>query len=260
MSSVRSGIITLTTDFGADDTFVGVVKGVILGVFPEAKIIDLTHRIPPQDVSAAAWALKDSVPYFPEGTVHLAVVDPGVGSERRGIALRSGGHIFMGPDNGIFSAFYPADLVVELNRPEMFLPRVSPTFHGRDVFAPVAAKIASGVGLADVGDRIHDPVVIELPEPRVEGDRIIGEVVSIDRFGNLVTNVPESMIPPGAKVKVEVRGAEVTGLSPCYSEPETENVIALIGSAGRLEIAMPNGSAADELSAVVGDEVAVRIS
>jgi S-adenosylmethionine hydrolase len=258
--SVRSGIITLTTDFGVEDTFVGVMKGVILGIFPGARIVDLTHRIPPQDVRAAAWALKDSVFHFPEGTVHLAVVDPGVGSERRGMALSSGGHLFVGPDNGVLSAFYPAESMVELNRPEFFLPKISRTFHGRDVFAPVAAKLASGVELADVGDRIHDPVVIELPEPRAESGRVIGEVVSIDRFGNLVTNVPESMIPAGARVKVEVRGAQVTGLASCYSEPGAGNLIALIGSAGRLEIAIPNGSAAEELSAVVGDEVAVGIS
>lgn len=254
----RSGIITLTTDFGSEDVYVGVMKGVILGIFPQARIVDLTHQVPPQDVSAAAWALKDAVPFFPPGTVHLAVVDPGVGSERRGIAVYSGKWFFVGPDNGLFSAFYPAESIVKLSRPDLFLPQVSPTFHGRDVFAPVAARLAGGIRPPELGDEISDPVTIGLAEPMQDGDVIRGEVVRIDRFGNLITNIPASMIPPGGKVTIQVCEREIEGLSLCYGTADPDKLAALVGSSGRIEVSLPNASAASALDASIGDSVEIQ--
>ncbi len=256
----RSGIITLVTDFGLEDSYVGVVKGVILGVFPKAGLVDITHQVPAQDVYAAAWALKDAAPYFPRGTVHLAVVDPGVGSERKGIALSSGGWFFVGPDNGIFSAFLPAEEAVELNRPGLFLPEVSATFHARDVFAPVAARLAAGMELSDAGDEVSDLVSLGLPEPIRQGDLIRGEVVRVDRFGNLVTNIPASMIPQGTAPFIEVCEERIKGLSACYSFADPDAVIALVGSAGRVEVSVKNASAAQALNAGAGDEVVVRLN
>lgn len=257
--SLRSGIITLTTDFGAGDTFVGVMKGVILGIFPGAVIVDLTHEIPAQDVMAAAWALKDSARFFPRGTVHLAVVDPGVGSDRRAIALSSQGSLFVGPDNGVFSAFFPPELAVRLDKPELFLPEISSTFHGRDVFAPVAARLASGAPLADMGSPARDLVAVKLAQAKMQGDTITGQVISVDRFGNLITNVPAEMVPAGKSVTIHVCNTEITGLSLCYSDMAKGAVQALSGSHGRIEIALPNGSAAKKLSAGVGAEVEIKI-
>ncbi len=256
--SGKKNLITLTTDFGSRDPYVGIVKGVILGVCPEAEIIDLTHHIPAQNINYALWTLKDSVRYFPPGTVHMAVVDPGVGSNRRPIALRSNGQIMVGPDNGIFSNFLPADEIVVCNRPEFFLPSVSRTFHARDIFAPVTAHIACGKALADLGDPVTDPVEIPVHEAREEEGSILGRVVQLDHFGNVITNVPASMIPAGANVRVKVRNRWVAGLSQCYSEAEPGTLTCLIGSSGRLEIAVPRGSAAIMLSAGIGEEVEVE--
>jgi len=255
----RSGIITLTTDFGAAETYVGVVKGVILNIFSGATIVDLTHQIDPQDVPGATWALMDVVPYFSERTVHVAVVDPGVGSERRAIALFSGGQFFVGPDNGVFTPFFEeAESIVELNREEIFLENVSPTFHGRDIFAPVAANLAKGMKPPEIGDQITDPVTIRIPRAKAEGNTIKGEVVQIDRFGNVITNIPVKMLPRNAAVIVEVCDVKVDGLAACYSAIETEQVAALEGSSGRVEIAVREGSAAETLSASAGDEVVIR--
>ncbi|MFO8056943.1 MAG: SAM-dependent chlorinase/fluorinase [bacterium] len=254
----KESLVTLTTDFGSRDPYVGIVKGVILGLCPDARIIDLTHHIPAQNINYALWTLKDSVHYFPEGTVHMAVVDPGVGGSRRPIALRSGGQILVGPDNGIFSAFIPADEIVVCNRPEFFLPKVSRTFHARDIFAPVAARLACGWALSDLGDPITDPMEIPVHEARPEEGSILGKVVQVDHFGNLITNIPADMVPERSKVTVSVRNRKVAGLSECYSAAERGTLTCLIGSSGRLEIAVPQGAAASVLAAGVGDEVEVE--
>lgn len=256
----RSGIITLTTDFGHADTWVGVMKGVILSVFPSARIVDLTHEIPPHDVRAAALALIDAVPFFPRGTVHLAVVDPGVGGDRKPLAARKDGHFFVGPDNGVFSGFLPGEYVLELDRPELFLPRVSRSFHGRDLFAPVAARLAAGKSLRELGSPLADPVIIDLPRARPSGDSVAGEVVAVDRFGNLITNIPERLLPEGplaVEVGANGRTVKISGLSACYDDGRPGKPIALVGSAGRLEIAVPHGSAAQTLAAGVGQRVKV---
>lgn len=254
-----SPIITLTTDFGLADHYAGVMKGVILGLCPQARIVDLTHQLPPQQVIAAAWTILDSANYFPKNTIHLAVVDPGVGTERRPIALRARGQFFVGPDNGVFSPFLPPDKAVVLNRPAKHLPRVSDTFHGRDIFAPAAARLARGEPLEELGDEISDPVAIALPQPKQEGRELVGEVVAVDRFGNLLTNLPAAMIPDGAKAAVEVGECLISGVRRTYGEAKAGELIALIGSADRLEIARVNGSAQVRLKARVGDRVRIMI-
>jgi S-adenosyl-L-methionine hydrolase (adenosine-forming) len=257
--SDRSGIITLTTDFGTRDPFVGIVKGVILGVFPAARIVDLTHQVPPQNIEAAAWVLKDSYSYFTAGTVHLVVVDPGVGSDRRALALKSDGHYFVGPDNGLFSPLLAkAELVVSLSREELFRDEVSATFHARDVFAPVAAGLAKGLALEETGDPIADPVMIELPRAVAEDGVIRGRVIEIDLFGNLITNIPAEIIPK-ARVLVMVGINEVMGIGYSYAALSNTDPGAIIGSHGRLEIALKNGNAADFLCATVGEKVELTI-
>jgi len=254
-----SGVITVLTDFGLHDVYVGVMKGVILSIFPQARMVDLTHEIGPQDVEAAAWALLDAALFFPRGTVHLAVVDPGVGTERRAIAVFSRGHYFVGPDNGVFSGFYPAESIVELTRPETFLPEVSATFHGRDIFAPVAARLASGMKPPELGEPVTDPVTVNMPRPVEEDGVIIGEVVQVDRFGNLVTNVPASMVTEGAKPIIEICDRKIEGMSVCYSAAVPGQAIALTGSCGRIEIACPGGSAAKVLGGRRGDRVEINL-
>jgi S-adenosyl-L-methionine hydrolase (adenosine-forming) len=253
----RSGIITLTTDFGAADTWVGVMKGVILSIFPAARIVDLTHAIPAHDVRAAALTLIDAVPYFPRGTVHLVVVDPGVGSDRKALAARKDGHFFVGPDNGVFSGFLPGEYVLELNRPELFLPRVSRSFHGRDVFAPVAARLAEGRSLRDLGSPLADPIMLDLPRAEPSSETVRGEVVRVDRFGNLITNIPERLLPP-APLTVEIGAEKISGLRLSYAEADPGRCAALVGSTGRLEIALFRGSAAEKLGVGVGEKVTAR--
>jgi S-adenosylmethionine hydrolase len=250
-----SGIITLTTDFGTRDPFVGIVKGVILGIFPPARIVDLTHQVPPQNIEAAAWVIQDSYRYFPPGTVHMAVVDPGVGSDRRALALMADGHYFVGPDNGLFSPILDrAETVISLSREELFRDVVSATFHARDVFAPVAAGLAKGLALDETGDRITDPVRIELPRAVAEEGVIRGRVVEIDLFGNLITNIPAEMIPK-ARILVMVGNNDVMGVGYSYASLSNTAPGAIIGSHGRLEVALKNGNASEYLCAGVGEKV-----
>lgn len=253
-----NALITLTTDFGTSDPYAAIVKGVILGIHPDARIVDLTHQIPPHDITAAAWTIKDSIPFFPEGTVHMAVVDPGVGSKRRGIALSCSGHLFVGPDNGIFSAFLPADIAITLNRTEYFLPRVSETFHARDVFAPVAARLASGMPITELGDPVTNPVTLSLPEPIKDGNTIKGQVVQIDRFGNLITNIPRAMLDSNS-IKLKIKGNEIDGIFKTYSDIPSQQCAVIVGSTARLEIAMKNGSAKNTLNANTNDRVTITI-
>ena len=256
-------IITLTTDFGTRDPWVGIMKGVILGICPEAHLVDLTHEIAPQDVLEAAMVLESATRFFPEGTVHLAVVDPGVGGSRHPVAARAGGHLFVGPDNGLFTfALERADgerLVVRLEAPEYRLAPVSRTFHGRDLFAPAAAHLAAGLPLERLGPRLADPVMLPLPRARRDGDMVVGEVIAADRFGNLVTSVTEEdMAALGGPTTVEVGGRMVGAPRNSYEEAGAAEPGAIIGSAGRLEIFVRGGSAAAALGAGRGMGVRVR--
>lgn len=253
-------LVTLTTDFGTTDPFVGIMKGVILGRAPEARIVDVTHGIPPQDVRAGALVLRHAAPYFPPGTVHVAVVDPGVGGPRRPVCVETATAVFVGPDNGLLSlAAPPADVrrIVHLNDARHFLPAVSTTFHGRDVFAPVAAALATGTAPAALGVEVPDMVRLDLPAP-VAGPRgLRGEVLYVDGFGNLVTNVAREDLP-AAGFAVRIGTVRIEGPSTSYGAVQPGAPAAVIGSWGLLEIAVRDGSARATLGAGVGTPVDVE--
>jgi S-adenosylmethionine hydrolase len=255
-------IITLTTDFGLRDPFVGVMKGVILAICPTARLVDLTHEIAPQDVLGGALALESSVHFFPPGTIHLAVVDPGVGSARRGLALRAGDYGFVGPDNGLFTAALGEGgwSAVSLERPAYRLAPVSPTFHGRDIFAPAAAHLASGVALERLGPPVTDPVCLAWPGCRAEGSGWVGEVIGADRFGNLITSLTAARLEGTSGWVVEIGGRSLGNLAGCYADGPEGAPAALIGSSGRLEVFVRNGSARALLGAERGMPVRVRPS
>lgn len=271
-----SGLITLTTDFGLQDHYVGVMKGVIAGIAPQARVIDLCHAVPPQDIARGAYVLAASCRYFPPGTIHVAVVDPGVGSERRALAVEAGGWRWVAPDNGllgwVFEALAELGLAVGapegpawrlgggaravvLEAREYQLPERSQTFHGRDVFAPVAAHLAKGVPLQRLGPPTATLLRLprRLPERTPTGWR--GEVLHLDRFGNLVTNLRAAHCLGGA-CRVRVAGREIAGLSPSYAA--MAELGAIIGSDGYLEIAVPGGNAAALLGAGPGTPVEVE--
>ncbi len=255
-------VVTLTTDFGSSDGFAGTLKGVIWSICPDAHIADISHAVPPQDVLAGAQVLARAYGFFPVGSVHLAVVDPGVGTSRRAIAARIGWHLFVGPDNGLFTPIYDDALrnewlveIVELTNPRYRLPEVSRTFHGRDIFAPAAAHLAAGVPLADLGPVVKDPVRIELPQARRTPSGWIAHVVAVDHFGNLASDLEAASL--SGKETFRIRGREVAGMVPSYGSREPGSLVALADSEGRLEIAVVNGSAAELLGAKVGDVIEV---
>jgi S-adenosylmethionine hydrolase len=257
-------IVTLTTDFGTRDPWVGVMKGVILGIAPAARLVDLSHDIAAQNVLEGALCLEAAARFFPPGTIHLAVVDPGVGSARRAIAVRAGGQYYVGPDNGLLSlAFAQASapvIAVELTAAEYRLSPLSRTFHGRDLFAPAAAHLASGVPLERFGPAISDPVRLVLPVPRREGDLVRGQVLGVDRFGNLVTSLRgedlSGLVSSALVVEIgEVRlGAPVSA----YADAPPGGLGTIVGSTGRLEIFARDGSAHAMLGLGGGVPVVVR--
>ena len=268
VAAPRASLITLLTDFGTADYFVGAVKGVILSSASTTLIVDLTHEIPAQDIHAAAFTLLAAYKSFPEGTIHVAVVDPGVGSSRRGICVTAGGQFFVGPDNGIFSYIYEREspvTVFELSNSKYFRQAVSPTFHGRDVFAPVAAALANGIKPPTFGKRIKDPVrLAPLAPERKEEAKIVGRIIHIDRFGNCVTNltpqeITAKMIAGGASLRI--KGQTISSFRNYFAE-QTNNKAKLFGiwgSAGFLEIAAANASAAKLLKVEVGTPVTVSL-
>lgn len=256
-------IVTLTSDFGLRDPFVGVMKGVILGICRDVQFVDLTHEISPQDVLEAGLALESAVGFFPASTIHLAVVDPGVGTARRAMALHAGGRYFVGPDNGLFTfAIAGQDwTAVSLENEGLRLPEVSHTFHGRDVFAPAAGHLATGVPLDRFGPRLVDPVRLAWPGCRREGDELLGEVIGSDRFGNLLTSVTAERLQAlgaPADLSVSVAGRDLGGPASCYAEGAEGVPTPILGSGGRLEIFARNGSARGLLAAGRGVPVSVR--
>ncbi len=262
--AARSGIITLTTDFGHEDMFVGVMKGVIAGVNPSARVTDLTHSIPPFDVVQAAFRLRQAYPYFPKGTVHVAVVDPGVGGERRIVAMESGGHLFLAPDNGTLAVVEEesgrAELV-SVTATRFFLPEVSATFHGRDIFAPVAAHLAAGTPLSALGPAISALEPLKFPRPSFNPDGSLeGAVLWADHFGNLATNISVALLSEhflDRAVRVEIAGKRIERIRRTYSEAAAGELLAMIGSFGMLEIAVRQGDAARTLGAGPGTPVRV---
>jgi len=241
-----AAIVTLTTDFGTRDAYVAAMKGAILGIARTVLVVDVTHDVAPHDVAEGAFALEAVAPYFPPGTVHVGVVDPGVGTARRGLAVVRPGQVFVGPDNGLFTPFLGGSdwAAFELVAPEYRLPEVSRTFHGRDVFAPAAAHVAAGVDPARLGPRVIDPVRLAWPASRRTPEGVVGVVVHVDRFGNLTTSIPAAALGGlGASAEVAIAGRRLALVS-AYGELTRGRAGALVGSSGRIEIAVREGSAA----------------
>jgi len=273
-----SAVITLTTDFGWADGYVAAMKGVILGINPEAKLVDICHNIKPQSIGEAAFVLGSVFQFFPPGTIHVVVVDPGVGTERRGIILRTPSADFVAPDNGVlsyviqrFSAKPVEDGVsqyriepdsglqaVAITRPEFWRSPVSATFHGRDIFAPVAAHLSLGLSPADFGEVITSAAVLPLSFPYQAPDgTLIGHILHIDNFGNLITDIKDEHLSRLKQpITVGLGNQHITGLSRTYAE--SSGLLALIGSSGYLEVSLSGGSASAFLNAEVGDEVRIR--
>lgn len=254
-------IITLTSDFGLLDPYVGIMKGVILGVAPDAQLVDLSHDIPPQDIDEAIYALKSASSFFPHGAVHLAVVDPGVGSDRRALLVTTERASFVGPDNGIFTFALdePGSQAWSLDRPAYWLPEISRTFHGRDIFAPVAAHRACGVSPEQLGTRIKDPVRRPLlTAGRLGNSEIRGHVIHVDRFGNLISNIPVSWLGD-AIWACQVGGKRVTGPSQTYASAAAGELLFLISSNGTAEIAVREGNASQRLGVHAGAQLRLRI-
>ncbi len=259
--SGRSGIVTLLTDFGLADAYVGTVKGVILGINPAARLVDLTHAVPPQDVRAGSELLAEAWRVFPRGTVHLAVVDPGVGTARRAIAVAAGGHYFVGPDNGLLGFCFqlPGARAVVLRNPRYRRSPVSRTFHARDVFAPAAAHCSRGVSLRALGPPLEDPVRLPPRGPRVRRGRVTGEVIWVDRFGNLLTNVrAEDLAGDPAAWSLRIGRARIPALVGTYGDCPAGGLGALLDSSGRVEIFVREGDAARRLGVGPGTPVSLR--
>jgi S-adenosylmethionine hydrolase len=265
----RSGLITLTTDFGIRDAYVAMMKGVIFTIYPQARLVDVTHQVTPGAIAEAADLIMENFPYFPQGTVHLGVIDPGVGGERRPIALCKAGHFFVGPDNGLFGPIiedYQSEIkVIHLTNKQYFLPRISHTFHGREIFAPVAAHIARGVEMEEMGEEIRDPEILRHRKPRLKGEALYGQIVRIDRFGNLITDIRRDALIPFTRsgmLRVQVGRVKIHGLSRTYSDKKKGDLLSLINSSDRLEIAVNGGRASERIEVnpdeVIGSMVCVR--
>ncbi len=258
------GIITLLTDFGDRDVYVGVMKGVMAQIAPSARTIDLTHQIPPQNLEAARFALSNAYPYFPSDTVHVAVVDPGVGSTRRGIAIEFSQGFVVCPDNGICSGILELDrpiAAVELTNTEYWrVPNPSNTFHGRDIFAPVGAHLANGVSLNKLGRAIEPQslVKLSLPTITIEQEQIEGCIQYIDRFGNLVTNIPEDLVRDKSW-QMTIDNIEISSGST-YSDVATGQAVTLIGSHGWVEIAVNGGNAREKFGLTEKDRIRLIIN
>lgn len=254
-------IITLLTDFGYKDNFVGVLKGVIISINPKAHLIDLCHEVEPQDIMGAAFALKTAYRYFPKGTIHLVVIDPGVGSQRLPILVKTKDYYFIGPDNGILSlALEEEDVegIIYLDNYEFHFRPVSDTFHARDIFAPVAAQLSRGLSYQLFGKAIKNYKKIVLPKPRVSARCISGEIIYIDRFGNLFTNFSEGLKNKIKKPLIKIKNKTIRGIKSSYAEAKPNKLLAILGSSGFLEIAVNLGSAKNTLKAKIGDKVEIK--
>jgi len=260
-SSEKMRIITLLTDFGQCDGYVAAMKGVILSINPDATLIDITHDVSPQQISQGAFLLSRTAPFFPSGTIHLAVVDPGVGTTaRRPVMIETARRLFVGPDNGIFGSVVKGGRirrVIELTNSDYHRSEVSPTFHGRDIFAPVAAHLSRGCDPDLLGERVRGINRSGFALPRRSGDCVTGTVIHIDRFGNLITNIPSHSRPSGG-VTITVGRAVITQCVETYGEAQRGEIVALTESSGLMEIARRDGSAASELGLAIGAKVVVK--
>ncbi len=255
-------IITLTTDFGLHDEYTGVVKGVILSGCPQANIVDITHNVQPQDITRASMLIYNSCDYFPADTIHLVIVDPGVGSARDILVLKTENHIFIGPDNGVFTHLLlnkKFEAIYSLENINLFHHRPSHTFHGRDIMAPVAAHLANGMPISNVGSLIQPNrcTSIKLPQNIVKDKLILGMVTSIDHFGNIETSITRNELEPIAKhsITIEISGQHIKGIHRCYSETPPHTFLMLFNSRNHLEVAISAGNAASTLSCNIGEKV-----
>ncbi|MDX2075425.1 MAG: SAM-dependent chlorinase/fluorinase, partial [bacterium] len=271
----------LLTDFGLDDIYDGVMKGVIKSICPDATLIDITHAIAPQHVRQAAFALMNSYSYFPKGTIFLVVVDPGVGTSRLPIAVEAGGYIFIAPDNGVLAytlSHFPDKRIYELSSSQYRLPTVSNTFHGRDIFSPAAAHLANGVPLSQMGPELGDMIQLPLPELTIQETQIDGEVMHIDRFGNIITSIGQlhwvdshrlvlrpifgdkgNLPIESTLARVVVNETEIYEIRVSYAESMRGDLVALVGSSSYLEIAVNQGNAAARLNVSVGDRIQLTL-
>jgi S-adenosylmethionine hydrolase len=263
--------ITLTTDFGLEDEYVGVLKGVILSIHARATIIDITHQLPAHDVTRAALLVEAVYPYFRPGTVHVVVVDPGVGSARKILAVQVAEQYMIAPDNGVLSRIFDTDAVdrvVSITNAQFFLPSVSATFHGRDIMAPVAAHIAKGLDIGSLGSEMDLDEVVRLPLPAIRKDahgKLVGHIAAIDHFGNLISNIREDdlshfcRVADKFEIQVHVGAHIIKGLADSYAMLEKGRPLAIIGSRGYLEIAINCGRAAEFYDVAAGAEVSVSL-
>jgi hypothetical protein len=264
MSTLARPIVTLTTDFGQQDGYVGALQGVILSICPTATPVAICHEIPPQDIQAAAFVLYQAFSYYPTHTIHCVVVDPGVGSQRRAIAVRTSHGIFVGPDNGVFSLVFRAEPVnvleaVVLTNPEYQLPAASSTFHGRDIFAPAAAYLANGIPLSRLGPRAINLVHLETGLKTSKSQNGECQIIHIDRFGNLILSLTRHDIGDADKILFKVNEQTIFSLSTTYADVDEGQALAYIGSTrDHLEIAIRNGNAAKQFGVRVGDLVGVE--
>lgn len=256
-------IITLTTDFGAGSRYVAAMKGVILSICPAATLVDISHDVPSQDVRRAALLLDDMSEWFPPETIHVAVVDPGVGTDRAIVYARINEQQFIAPDNGLLSRLAtrrPPRKLIRLSDPAYWLDRVSTTFHGRDIMAPVAARLALGLDPLRLGPPLERLAMLDWPEARTQPSRIDGEVIEIDAFGNLITNIgAETLVgrPTDRRVCIVCNIYETWGIHHAYAEQPSGTLVALIGSSGRIELALVGDNAARRLGIGIGSPVTV---
>ena len=256
-----SRILTLTTDFGISDGYVAAMKGVVLSCMPEARIVDITHQVPPQDIAAGAFAMYSACPFFSEGSVHVGVVDPGVGSDRRGIVVETEQFLYVGPDNGLFSPVYEREVVqriVAIENAALMRSQVSSTFHGRDVFAQVGAHLLKGVSCDEVGPEIEVPVTCNLWGVEERTDALVGRVVCVDHFGNAISMIARSQIDakcPDGDFEIIIGKTRFDRICQTYSQVEKGEALTLYGSLDTLEIAVCGGSASRTLGIKRGDEI-----
>ncbi|MCM8800891.1 MAG: SAM-dependent chlorinase/fluorinase [Candidatus Omnitrophica bacterium] len=259
-------LISLITDFGLKDNFVGLIKAVILKINPKVKIVDISHLVKPQDIKEAAFILKSSFYYFPKGTVHLVIVDPGVGTERKKLLVKTKNYFFVAPDNGVLAPTLKKEKpikIIQITNPKYFLKPVSYTFHGRDIFAVVSAYVAKGDRLERFGKRIDTYLNLDLPQLKIKKNELIGQIIYIDRFGNLVSNIDGITFNNFVKnkgFKIFIKDKVIERLSYSYQDVAGFKPLAIIDSFGYLEIALNSGSAKDYLKAKEGSLVKVMIN
>lgn len=259
----KQSIITLITDFGLQDGYVGVMKGVMANINPLANVIDISNTIAAQDIFQAAFVLNKSYNYFPKGTIHVVVVDPGVGSDRKILCLKTEDYLFLAPDNGVLSLVITKEgspSIREVTNGKFFLPTISNTFHGRDVFAPVAAHLSNGVNHKELGERVEKIKKIDLPKPILSPDgKLTAEIIYVDSFGNLITNVNEKVVDRMKvgleRVSITMGRRRISGICNSYTDVGDNEALAIFGSSGYLEISVNRGSAGDVFKLKKGDKL-----